>query len=329
MKLLIIGGTRFLGRAIVEAALAAGHEVTLFNRGQSNPGLYKDLETLTGNRDGGLDVLKDRTWDGVIDTCGYVPRLVRDAATLLADVVASYTFISSISVYADPSVAGIDEDAPLGTIADETVETVDGDTYGPLKVLCEKAATESMHGRALLVRAGLIVGPHDLSDRFTYWPCRVARGGEVLSPGDPDSPVQFIDVRDIAAWTVQATEKRLTGPYNVTGPNRPVTMREVLTACQAVSGSEATFTWVSDEFLEANAVESYTEMPLWVPAAFAGFDTVNCQKAIGAGLRTRPLADTIRDTLAWANGRAADYQWRNGMKPEREAELLTRWHTSR
>lgn len=325
MKLLIIGGTRFLGRAIVQAALAAGHEVTLFNRGQSNPGLYANLETLVGDRDGGLGALHGRTWDAVIDTCGYVPRLVRDAATLLADQVELYTFISSISVYADPSQAGIDEDSPLGTMEDETVETVDGDTYGPLKVLCEKAATDSMHGRALIVRAGLIVGPHDLSDRFTYWPCRVARGGEVLSPGNPDAPVQFIDVRDIAAWTVQATEKRLTGPYNVTGPNEPVTMSQVLHACKEISGSDATFTWVSEAFLEANEVAAYTEMPLWVPAAYAGFDTVNCQKAIGAGLMTRPFTATIRDTLDWAHGRAPDYQWRNGMKAEREAELLARW----
>ncbi|MCL4262144.1 MAG: SDR family oxidoreductase [Anaerolineae bacterium] len=325
MKLLIIGGTRFLGRAIVEVALAAGHDVTLFNRGQSNPGLYANLETLVGNRDGGLGVLHGRSWDAVIDTCGYVPRLVRDSATLLADRVELYTFISSISVYSDPSVAHIDEDAPLGTIEDETVETVDGDTYGPLKVLCEKAATDSMHGRALNVRAGLIVGPYDLSDRFTYWPYRVAQGGEVLSPGEPHSPVQFIDVRDIAAWTVQATEKRLTGPYNVTGPNEPVTMSQLLHACKEVSGSDATFTWVSDEFLTANEVGEYTEMPLWVTAEFAGFDTVNCQKAIGAGLLTRPLTDTIRDTLDWADGRAADYQWRNGMKAEREAELLALW----
>ncbi|HUM68720.1 MAG TPA: hypothetical protein PLK31_07735 [Chloroflexota bacterium] len=177
MKLLIIGGTRFLGRAIVDAALAAGHEVTLFNRGQSNPGLYASLEPLAGDRDGGLGVLHGRTWDAVIDTCGYVPRLVRHSATLLADAVELYTFISSISVYADPSVAGIDEDSPLGTMEDETVETIDGDTYGPLKVLCEKAATEAMHGRALNVRAGLIVGPHDLivsPTGPTGWP-RAAR----------------------------------------------------------------------------------------------------------------------------------------------------------
>jgi 2'-hydroxyisoflavone reductase len=326
MKLLIIGGTRFLGRAIVDAALAGGHEVTLFNRGQSNPDLYASLETLVGDRDGGLDVLPGRTWDAVIDTCGYIPRLVRASASFLAEAVEQYTFISSISVYADPSAAGINEDAPLGTIEDETVEEVTGETYGPLKVLCEKAATQATNGRALHVRAGLIVGPYDLSDRFSYWPYRVAQGGEVLAPDAPDSPVQFIDVRDIAAWTVQATAKRLTGAYNVTGPNTPVSMGQVLQNCKTVSGSDATFTWVSEAFLVEHEVGAYTEMPLWVPAEFAGFDSVNCRKAIAAGLATRPLTETVRDTLNWLNGRAADYQWRNGMKPEREAELLQQWH---
>lgn len=327
MKLLIIGGTRFLGRAIVEAALAEGHEVTLFNRGQTNPDLYPDLETVIGDRDGGLDGLHGRRWDAVIDTCGYVPRLVRDAAALLAGAVDHYTFISSISVYADPSVTGIDETAPLGTIEDETTEEVTGESYGPLKVLCEKVAAEAMNGRALQVRAGLIVGPHDASDRFSYWPHRVAQGGEVLAPGAPDAPVQFIDVRDIAAWTVQATENRLAGAYNVTGPNTPLTMGQVLDTCRAASGSQARFTWVSDEFLLANEVEAYTEMPLWVPAEFAGFGTVNCQKAIRDGLRTRPLAETIQDTLSWLQSRPPDYEWRNGMKPERETELLQRWHS--
>lgn len=316
-----------MGRAIVEAALARGHEVTLFNRGQSNPDLYPDLETLTGDRDGGLDKLHGRRWEAVIDTCGYVPRLVRASASKLADAVEVYAFISSISVYADPSVPGIDEAAPLGTIEDETTEEITDESYGPLKVLCEKAAAAAMDGRALQVRAGLIVGPHDLTDRFSYWPHRVAQGGEVLAPGAPDSPVQFIDVRDIAAWTVQATEKRLTGAYNVTGPNTPLTMGQLLAACHAVSGSQARFTWVGEEFLLAHEVEAYTEMPLWVPAEFAGYATVNCQKVIRDGLQTRPLAETVQDTLAWLQTRPADYEWRNGMKPEREAELLDLWRS--
>lgn len=217
MKLLIIGGTRFLGRAIVDAALAGGYEITLFNRGQTNPDLYANLETLVGDRDGGLDVLQGRRWDAVVDTCGYVPRLVRDSARLLADAVEHYTFISTISVYGQFDIVGMDENGPLGTIEDETVEEINGDTYGPLKVLCEKEATAAMEGRALHVRSGLIVGPHDVSDRFSYWPFRVAQRGEVLAPGNPEAPVQFVDVRDIAEWTIRATEVRLTGPYNVTG----------------------------------------------------------------------------------------------------------------
>lgn len=325
MNLLIIGGTRFLGRALVDAALAAGHTLTLFNRGQSNPDLYPTVETLIGDRDGGLDVLNGRSWDAVIDTCGYVPRIVQAAADLLADQIAHYTFISTMSVYADPSVVGSDETAAIGTLEDETVEEINGETYGPLKALCEQAITQSMGGRALHVRAGLIVGPYDLSDRFTYWPDRVAKGGEVLAPGTPETPVQFIDVRDLAAWTVQATEAKLTGPYNATGPAETLTMGAFLDTCKAISSSNATFTWVNEEFLLAHEVGAYTEMPLWVPAEYAGFDTFDCRKAIQAGLSFRPLAETIQATLDWLKTRPSDYVWRNGMKPEREAALLQAW----
>ncbi len=325
MKLLIIGGTRFLGRAIVDAALAVGHELTLFNRGQSNPDLYANVETLTGDRDGGLDVLKGRKWDAVIDTCGYVPRLVGDSATLLADAVDQYTFISSISVYDQFDVAGMDEAAHLGSMEDESVEVIDGETYGPLKVLCEKRIGEVVNGRSLNVRAGLIVGPYDLSDRFTYWPARVAKGGDVLAPGNPAAPVQFVDVRDIAAWTVNATAAKLTGSYNVTGPDYKLTMQQVVETCRDVSGSDARFTWVSDAFLQENEVGAYVEVPLWVPEEMVGFSTVNCQKAIAANLTFRPLTETVQDTLEWQATRPADYEWRGGLKSEREAELLRKW----
>jgi 2'-hydroxyisoflavone reductase len=328
MKLLEIGGTRFLGRAIVAEALAQGYEVTLFNRGQSNPDLFPEVETIVGDRDGGLAGLHGRTWDAVIDTCGYVPRLVRDSAELLADAVDHYTFISTISVYADPSESGIDENSLLGTLEDETTEEVTGETYGPLKVLCEEAAMEGMNGRTLLVRSGLIVGPHDPTDRFSYWPWRVAQGGAVLAPGDPEAPVQFVDVRDIAAWTVRATASRLTGPYNVTGPAETLPMAEFLAVCCDVTGSDAAFTWVSDDFLQAQEVGAYQEMPLWVPAEFAGFGWVNCRKAIDAGLQFRPLPETIADTLAWLQTHPADYEWRGGLTPQREAELLQAWQKS-
>lgn len=328
MKLLVIGGTRFLGRAIVNHALAAGHEVTLFNRGQSNPDLYSgQVETLVGDRDGGLGVLDGRSWDAVIDTCGYIPRLVRDSASKLKDAVGHYTFISTLSVYSDATQSGQDESGTLGTIDDETVEEVNGETYGPLKVLCERAATEVMGAeRALHVRAGLIVGPHDLSDRFTYWPARVARGGEVLAPDSPERGVQFVDVRDLAAWTVRATKARLAGPYNATGLNDRLTLGQLLQTCREVSGSDAQFTWVSESFLLENEVGAYVEMPLWVPAEYASFETFNCQKAIDAGLQFRPLADTVRDTLTWQATRPPNYQWRGGLTPQREAELLQKWH---
>jgi 2'-hydroxyisoflavone reductase len=240
-----------------------------------------------------------------------------------------------MSVYADPSVAGVDENAPLGTLEDETVEEITGATYGPLKALCEKAVDAAMGPRrALHVRSGLIVGPHDLSDRFTYWPARVARGGEILAPGDPTAPVQFIDVRDIAAWTLQAAAQRLSGPYNVTGPADRLAMETCLHTCRAVAAAEGydvrgtTFTWVDDEFLLANEAAAYTEIPLWVPAAYAGFGAFDHRKALMDGLTFRPLAETVRDTLAWQATRPPDYAWRAGLTPEREAELLARWRSA-
>ncbi|NCF65444.1 MAG: NAD-dependent epimerase/dehydratase family protein [Chloroflexi bacterium] len=324
MKLLIIGGTRFLGRAIVDAALANGHRVTLFNRGQSNPELYSELELLQGHRDGGLGVLRDRRWDAVIDTCGYVPRLVRDSAKLLADAVDHYTFISTISVYAEPVRPGTDEDAALAHIEDSSVEEVTAETYGPLKVLCEQAVDEEMNGRALIVRAGLLVGPFDQSDRFTYWPYRVAHGGEVLAPGKPQAAIQFIDVRDIAQWTVKATENRVTGPFNVTGPAETLSMLRILENCHTVSDSDASFTWVGESFLVVNDVAPFTELPLWVPDDDAGILQVNIGKALRAGLSFRSLSDT----LDWSQSRPAGYEWLAGISLEREVQLLEQWHAA-
>ena len=328
MQLLIIGGTRFLGRALVDEARAAGHSVTLFNRGQSNPGLYPDVEQIHGDRDGGLNALAGRRWEAVIDTCGYVPRVVHAAADYLADAVEHYTFISSLSVYADPLPASAGEDAPVATMADEALEEISGETYGPLKVLCERAATEAMNGRALLVRSGLIVGPHDASDRFSYWPARVARGGEVLAPESPDYGVQFIDVRDLARWTLRATEQRLTGPYNVTGPERPLPLGDLLDTARALTGSDARFTWVSGPFLEQQGVVPFVELPLWVPSEDAGFNNFAISRALAAGLTFRPVEETIGDTLAWLATRPDDYVWRAGLPAERETELLQAWHAA-
>ncbi|MCB9450347.1 MAG: epimerase [Anaerolineaceae bacterium] len=328
MKILILGGTRFLGRHIVEAALAQGHEVTLFNRGTTNPDLFLQVEKLVGNRDGGLSALKGRRWDVAVDTCGYVPRLVRASVEQLATSVEHYTFISSISVYADTTTYGIDESAELLTLADETVEEVTGQTYGGLKVLCENAAEEVMPGRVLHVRSGLIVGPHDPTDRFTYWPVRVAMGGEILAPAGPEMAVQVIDARDQAAWIIRMAEARKAGVYNVTGPDYPLTMGKLLETCLDVSGSQASLTWVTDEFLLEHDVTPYTELPLWIPHTYNGMQAVKVQKALDAGLSFRPLADTVRDTLAWnaqRTGDATGLKLNAGMLQDREAALLDAW----
>jgi 2'-hydroxyisoflavone reductase len=321
MKLLVLGGTVFLGRHIVDAALARNHEVTLFNRGQHNAHLYPDLEKLCGDRDGGLDALKDRIWDAVVDTCGHVPRLVSDSACLLADAVDHYTFISSISVYNDFSATRIRENTAVGTLEDETVEEVTDATYGPLKALCEQAAEVAMPGRVLSVRAGLIVGAHDPSDRFTYWPVRVARGGEVLAPSSPEAPVQFIDVRDLAQWIMHMAEQKKTGVYNATGPAELLTFGQFLDACRETTGSDATFTWPSAAFLAGQ------EMPsLWVPGEKSGMFQADIAKATADGLTFRPLSETVYDTLTWAHSRPGDNEWRAGLSPQREAEVLAAWH---
>ncbi len=335
MKLLILGGSVFLGRHIVEAALARGHEVTLFNRGKHNPDLFPNVEKLRGDRDGDLAALHGRQWDAVIDPSGFVPRQVQASAQLLANAVDHYTFISSISVYADLAKMGVDESYPVGTLEDTTVEEVTNETYGPLKALCEQAAEAIMPGRVLVVRPGLIIGPDDPSDRFTYWPHRIAQGGEVLAPEQRDQLVQFIDVRDLAGWIVRMVEEKQTGTYNATGPVRPLTMQRVLEVCLECSSpiyrgrSNAHLTWVSEQFLIDKEVGAYVELPLWIPSTeldSVGHSAVNCSKAINAGLTFRPLADTVRDTLAWDATRPADVVRRGGLKPEREEELLQAWH---
>jgi 2'-hydroxyisoflavone reductase len=329
MKLLMIGGTVFLGRHLVDAALERGHTVTLFNRGQHNPELFPAVEKLRGDRDGDMAALRGRRWDAAIDTCGYLPRVVQASAELLSGAVEHYTFVSSISVYADVSHVGIDEHAPVGMLADETVEDVTGETYGPLKALCEQAAERAMPGRVLHVRPGLIVGPHDPTGRFTYWPWRVARGGEVLAPDGPEHGVQIIDVRDLAAWTIAMIEARNVGTYNATGPEERLGFGQLLDACRAVSNSDARFTWVDERFLLDAGVQPWMELPLWVPYCDpenAGFDAIDCSKAIGGGLRFRPLAATIRDTLDWQASRPPDQAPRSGLAAAREAELLEAWH---
>ena len=323
MDLLILGGTRFLGRHLVEAALGDGHGVTLFNRGRSGPDLFPEVETIKGDRDGDLSALRGRRWDAVIDTCGYVPRVVRAAAGLLAGAVDHYTFVSSISVYPDNMGPGADEDAPVEELEDPTVEEITGETYGGLKALCERAAEAEMPGRVLNVRPGLISGPHDPTDRFTYWPRRIAAGGEVLAPDRPELRVQFIDVRDLAGWMVKMSAEQRTGTYNATGPAYELRMGKLLEECEAVGG-DAKIVWVSEEFLEENGVEPFTELPLWVPREYAGMLAVDCRKAIAAGLTFRPVSETIRDVLEWDSNRA-EPELAAGLKPDRERELLSAW----
>ncbi len=331
MKLLVLGGTVFLGRAIVEAALAAGHTVTLFNRGQHNPELFPDLEKLRGDREHDLSALAGRRWDAVIDPSGFLPGVVRASAEVLAGAAEHYTLISSISVFSDFSQVGMDENGPLATLEPGEEATFAMERYGALKAACEQALRAAWPGGCLIVRPGLIVGPHDASDRFTYWPRRVAAGGEVLAPGRPGRPVQLIDVRDLAGWIVRMVAAGGTGTYNATGPAAPLPMEQLLAATREATGGDARFTWVPDAFLEAQGVGAWMELPLWVPETdptMAGFSQVDCGRARAAGLTFRPLADTVRDTLAWDRTRDPAGPRRAGLDPAREQEVLAAWHAA-
>lgn len=323
MKLLVLGGTLFLGRHLVETGLERGHDVTLFNRGHTGPDLFPEVEKLKGDRAAGdLEALRGRRWDAVVDTSARVPRWVRDAAGLLAGAVEHYTFVSSISVYADTRSPGTDEAAPVHTLADETVEDItSAEVYGALKVLCERAAEKAMPGRVLSARAGLIVGPYDPTGRFTYWVHRIARGGDVLAPEPRDQTVQLVHGRDLADWILDMAERREAGVFNATGPERPLTMEGLLEAIRKASGTDARLTWADERFLVESGVEEWSELPLWLaPGAnpdSASFMAVDVRKALAAGLRFRPLAATIRDTLEGAQTSPAA-----GLDPDRERELL-------
>lgn len=344
MKLLILGGTRFVGRHLVATALARGHEVTLFNRGQHSREESADAETIHGDRNSDLSKLQGRRWDAVIDTCGYLPNAVKAAASILADSVDVYAFISSQSAYADVSVCGIDETAPLRTLTAEQLDKANaidasgpssavnyGDLYGGLKALCEQAAEDAMPNRVLVIRPGLIVGPYDYTDRFTYWPVRVSRGGEVLAPGRPDRYLQFIDARDLAGWTVSMTERKATGVYNATGLPNKLTMGELLQECKTVSNSNASLIWVDEEFLLRENVKAWGEMPLWLPEDAApdltGFMFIRIARALAAGLSFRPLRDTVSDTLSWFEAEQLDGKLKAGIDPHKEESLLEKWRT--
>jgi len=326
LRILVLGGTRFLGRHFVQAALAARHTLTLFHRGTSNPGLFPEVEHVLGDRDGGLGALAGRTWDVVLDPSGYFPRVVSASARSLAGATARYLFVSSISVYAEPLAVGLDEGAPVATLADPTVETITGETYGGLKARCEQVVRDVFGDRATVVRPGLIVGPHDTTDRFPYWPRRLARGGDVLAPGRPDAPTQFVDARDLAAWMLGLFERDVPGTYNATGPASPLTLGECLTRIAAAVGGGARLTWVPEAFLREQGVQPWLEVPLWLHEADQAMDRVSIARARAAGLAFRPLEDTARDTLAWDRTRPPDARAASpALRPEREAEVLAAW----
>lgn len=319
------------------AAQARGHEVALFNRGHYSTEDLGPVEVIKGDRHTELHMLQGRRWDAVVDTSGHLPRAVKAAAEVLSNEVERYVFISSQNAYRDVSVPGIEETYPLRTLTGEQLERANSidtsgepsyaELYGGLKALCEQAAEEVMPGRVLIIRPGLIVGPHDYTDRFTYWPVRVARGGEVLAPGRPDRFIQFIDVRDLAEWAISMIERKATGAYNTHGLPNSLTMQQLLDECKAVTGSDAQFTWVSEDFLLKENVAAWSELPLWLPEEAAphlkGFMFISPDKAVSAGMNFRPLRDTIRDILT---SRLKTDELKAGLDRDKERALLYKWH---
>jgi len=335
MRILILGGTGFTGPCQVRYALSRGHKVTTFNRGKTHPGeLPADVEQLIGDRNGKLDALKGRRWDVVIDNPTTLPAWVRDAAQVLKANVERYVFISTISVYADIATAGPDENSPLQKYEgpdpyQETLEAMKAGgykTYGPLKALSEKETEKWFSRKTLIIRPGLIVGPRDESDRFTYWPVRIDRGGEVLAPGNPEDPVQFIDARDLAEWTIRMAEDRETGIYNATGPAKPMGIGGMLDQIRGALKSQATFTWGPYDFLKQQKVEAWSDMPVWAGNEL-GLSRTKIDRALSKGLTIRPLDVTARDTLAWFKSLPQDRQahLKAGITPERETEVLKAW----
>jgi 2'-hydroxyisoflavone reductase len=330
LSVLILGGTKFLGPHTVDALRAKGHAVTLFNRGKTNPGLFPDLEKLQGDRKNDLKALENRQWDAVIDTSAYVPADVTRSAKLLANNVGQYLLISTESVYASFATPGMDETASLATVKDPNTDVINEETYGGLKALCEKAAEAELPLRTTVLRPGLIVGPLDQTGRFTYWPVRVAKGGEVLAPGAKTHPTQFVDVRDVANFIVRCLEQQFFGIYNVDAAANSLTMGAVMNACKVVSGSDATFTWVGHKFLDEQKVSPWGDMPAWIPPVddYRGFGQISVAKAIAAGLQLRPLELTVRDTLEWYRSQPVEMQSKLavGISAEREAQVLKAWH---
>jgi 2'-hydroxyisoflavone reductase len=330
MKILILGGTGFIGPHMVREALRRGHEVSLFNRGRTNSELFPDLKLFKGDRNNGLQSLEGSEWDVVVDNSGYVPRQVEDSARLLSSVVSHYLFVSTISVYA-VSPAPITEESPLATMEDETVEEVTGGLYGPMKALCERRVTAQLGAdRTTVLRPTYICGPGDRTDRYTYWPVRTMRGGEMLWPGTPGDDIQIIDVRDFANFTVDCLEKKILGSFNTVTPLRSFKMGDLLEDSLAVTDANTTPVWVDKDFISENEVAEGGGLPIWEhpDGEYAALSLVDGSRAAAAGLINRPTRETARDTISWWKALPADRtdKLRAGLSAEKEADLLRRWH---
>lgn len=329
LRLLILGGSVFIGPHQINDALARGHTVSVFNRGKTKTDLPPSVEQLVGDRDSDLSALEGREWDIVIDNSAYIPRWVRSAADVLRGNIGHYQFVSTIAVYADRSTPDQDEDAPLDTLDDPTTEEVNGETYGPLKTHCEEAVRETFPDNHTIVRPGVIAGPGDPTSRFTYWPARMQRGGEVLAPGNGNDRAQYIDARDLARFQIKLAEQRTQGTFNAVGPHPPINTADLLRAASESAGVTPNLTWVPADFLLERDVRPWVDVPLWLPAGHptAGFAAMNTDRARAAGLTARPPLDTARDTLQWFNALGPnDQTLGNSLTPERERELLKAWH---
>ena len=327
MRILVLGGSVFLGRAFTDAALDKGHSVAHFRRGTSGAPDAR-VQTILGDRTGALEALDARAFDAVVDTSGYLPQFVRRSAEKLRDATGRYLFVSSVSVYERFDHHGVTEDAPVAPPVDPVPDVMTPEKYGNLKAMCEAVVREVFGDRALIVRPGLIVGPHDPTDRFTYWPHRVSLGGRVVAPVRPGLPIQYIDARDLAEFMVSLLERGTSGTFNATGVPGTLSLGDLLETCRHASGSDARFEWMDAAFLEAHGATHWIKMPLQVPEddpSMKGFASVSVARALAAGLRFRSQAQTVADTLAWSRTRPADHAWKAGLTPEEERKLLEAW----
>ncbi|MDZ4712620.1 MAG: NAD-dependent epimerase/dehydratase family protein [bacterium] len=323
MDILILGGSVFLGRQLVEFAQARNQNVTLFNRGVRNPDLYPDVEKLRGDRNGDISSLEGKKFDVVIDTSGHIPGSVKKLAEMLKDSAGHYTFISSISAYKDFSENGINESSETAVVTDGNVNEMTMENYGALKVLCENAVSDVFKDRALNIRPGLIVGMNDWSDRFTYWIHSIDKGGEVLVPDTKDYHVQFIDVKDLAEWIIKMAEERKSGLYNATGPGQPLTFGNFINECVNYSKNDAKLIWADEKFLLDEGAVPWSELPMWVPKEDQGVNNIDISKAIKDGLTFRPIQETLKDTLLFDKSRN-NHVLKAGLSPEKETELISK-----